>query len=209
MNIDKLKGHIPDSVYEQLPDTMSKSKIDTALELSHFLSQCAHESGNFSVTKENLNYSEERLILIFKNDFDTNHDKVVSTNEKIKAKILAKKPEEIANFVYANQNGNGNEASGDGYKFCGRGYIQLTGRSNYVAFDKLVEEDLLTSPGLVATKYPLMSAAFFFDKNKLWDICNKGATNEIITRLTKAINGGLNGLSERIQLFNKFYNLLK
>jgi len=209
MDITKLKGHIPDSVYGQLPDTIAKSKIDSALKLAHFISQCAHESGNFSVTKENLNYSEEGLLKIFKHDFDINHDGKYSDNEEKKAEILAKKPEQIANFVYANQNGNGNEVSGDGYKFCGRGYIQLTGRSNYAAFDKQVEEDLLTSPGLVATKYPLMSAAFFFDKNKLWDICSQGSTKEVITRLTKRINGGVLGLNERIEFFNKFYNLLK
>jgi len=105
--------------------------------------------------------------------------------------------------------GNGDEASGDGYKYCGRGYIQLTGKVNYSAFDKLVTEDLLTNPGLVATKYPLMSAAFFFNTNNLWTICDKGSSTQVITELTKRINGGTNGLDDRIAIFNKYFNILK
>ncbi len=209
MDITKLKDHIPDQVYNQLPDTIKKFNIDGPLRLSHFLAQCAHESANFSIVKENLNYSEERMLQIFKGDFDTNHDKVLSEEEKKKAKELAHNPEKIANFVYANQNGNGNEASGDGYRFSGRGYIQLTGRSNYAAFNKIVADDLLKAPSLVATKYPLLSAAWFFDSRGLWKVCDKGATDDVVKQVTRIVNGGTYGLSERIQYFHKFYNLLK
>lgn len=209
LNLDKLKGIIPDTVIAQIPDTAKKFNITTNLRLAHFLAQCAHESGNFTRVIENLNYGEDRMLAIFKSDFDTNHDKVLSESEKKKAKLISHNPEKVGNFVYANQNGNGDEASGDGYKYCGRGYIQLTGRSNYAAFNKLVEDDIISSPRLVATKYPLMSAAFFFDKNKLWTICDKGFDKATITLVTKRVNGGTNGLDERIKQFNKFYNVLK
>ena len=111
--------------------------------------------------------------------------------------------------MYANQNGNGNEASGDGYKYCGRGYIQLTGKTNYAAFDKLVADDILASPGLVATKYPLMSAAFFFNTNGLWTICDKGSDDATVTSVSKRVNGGTIGLNERLKNFKKIYALLK
>lgn len=196
--IDKLKGVIPDSVLVQIPDTAKKFNITTPLRLAHFLSQCAHESGNFTVFKENLNYSAEGLKKTFGKYFPGN------LNES-----YAKKPDKIANRVYGNRMGNGDESSGDGYKYSGRGAIQLTGKDNYAAFDKYVDDDILNNPGLVATKYPLMSAAFFFEKNKLWTICDKGSDTATITSLTKRINGGTNGLNDRIQKFNKFYNILK
>jgi len=209
LKIDKLKGIIPDSVLAEIPITAEKFNITTNLRLAHFLSQCAHESGGFSVVKENLNYSEDRMVQIFKHDFDVNHDKVISDSEKKKAKELAGQPDKIGNFVYANQNGNGNEASGDGYKYSGRGYIQLTGRVNYAEFDKLVTEDIMESPGLVATKYPLSSAAFYFSKNNLWKICDQGATNNVVIQLTKRINGGTIGLDDRLARFKKYYDILK
>lgn len=204
----KLKNVIPDSVLEQIPDTAAKFNINSPLRLAHFLAQCAHESGSFKRVRENLNYSETRMLEIFKSDFDANHDRILSTKEKEKAKALVGHPDKIANFVYANQNGNGSEASGDGYKYAGKGYIMLTGRKNYADFDKLVEDNIITNPELVATKYPLMSAAYFFQKNALWSICDKGATNMIVTTLTKRVNGGTYGLAERIKFFNKFYKIL-
>jgi len=209
LDIQKFKGLIPDNVFAQLPFVISKFKIDSTLRLCHFLSQCAHESGNFSVTKESLNYKEERLLEIFKHDFDANKDRVLSVAEKLKAKELANNPEKIANFVYANQNGNGNEASGDGYKFCGRGYIQLTGRSNYVDFGKFIGIDLTQTPAIVATDYALLSAAFFFQKNGLWSICDLGSDTDTITKLSIKINGGKNGLPDRIERFNYFWSKTK
>ncbi|NDE60326.1 MAG: glycoside hydrolase family 19 protein, partial [Acidimicrobiia bacterium] len=110
--------------------------------------------------------------------------------------------------VYASRMGNGAEASGDGYKFRGRGYIQLTGKDNYTAFGKAIGEDIPSNPDLVATTYPLLSAAWFFNKNGLHKLADKGATPEVVTMVTKRVNGGTIGLSERIKEFNTFYKLL-
>ena len=196
--IDKLKGSIPDTVLAQIPDTAAKFNITTPLRLAHFLSQTAHESGNFTIFKENLNYSSDGLKKIFGKYFPGNL-----------SESYAHKPEQIADRVYANRMGNGDEKSGDGYKYCGRGAVQITGKVNYTAFDKFVDEDILTNPGLVATKYPLMSAGFFFNNNGLWSICDKGSDDATITAVTKRINGGVNGLAERKAYFNKYWNLLK
>jgi putative chitinase len=130
------------------------------------------------------------------------------TPDKELANKYARQPEKIANRVYANRMGNGDEASGDGWKYKGAGYIQLTGKDNYAAFDKFVEDDILANPDLVATKYPLMSAAFFFHKNKLWDVCDKGHTHDVVVAVTKRINGGVIGLEERQKNFDFFYNTL-
>jgi len=197
MDINKLKGHIPDSVIAQIADTASKFNITTTLRLAHFLAQCGHESGGFKAVSENLNYSASGLQTIFKKYFTA-----------ISAAEYQRKPEKIANIVYANRMGNGNQASGDGYKFRGRGYIQLTGKDNYTSFDKTVEDDILTNPDLVATKYPLSSAAFFFNKNGLWAICDKGADDATVTAVTKRVNGGTIGLADRIKHFNEYYKLL-
>ena len=104
--------------------------------------------------------------------------------------------------------GNGAEASGDGWKYRGRGYIQLTGKENYMAFDATVPEDIKSNPDLVATKYALASAAFFFKKNGLWAICDRGADMATVTSVTKRVNGGTIGLADRQKHFNEFYHLL-
>ena len=104
--------------------------------------------------------------------------------------------------------GNGPEASGDGYKFRGRGYIQLTGKENYTAFDKTVPEDILANPDLVASKYALASAAFFFNKNNLWKICDQGSSDQVVTAVTKRVNGGTIGLPDRLKHFKEYYHLL-
>jgi putative chitinase len=197
MNIDKLKGHIPDTVIAQIPGVLDKFEINTPLRLAHFLAQCGHESGGFKVVSENLNYGAAGLQSIFKKYF---------TAES--AKEYQRKPEKIANIVYANRMGNGNQASGEGYKFRGRGFIQLTGKDNYTAFDKSVEDDILTNPELVATKYPLLSAAWFFHKNGLHKIADEGATDAVVTKVTKRVNGGTIGLPDRIKHFNEYNNLL-
>ena len=207
--VQKIKGHIPDAVFQQIPATCAAFNIITPLRLAHFLAQCDHESGGFKAVSENLNYGSEGLLGTFKSDFDTNHNKVLEANEKLKANTLSRKPEAIANFVYADQNGNGNEASGDGWKYRGRGFIQLTGRSNYEGFTKFIGEDCIANPDLVSTKYPLASAAFFFNKNKLWSICDLGSTDDVVTKVTKKVNGGTIGLPDRIKNFKEFYNLLK
>jgi putative chitinase len=114
----------------------------------------------------------------------------------------------IASKVYGGRMGNGNEATREGYKFRGRGYIQLTGKNNYTAFGKVVNADLIANPDLVATQYPLLSAAWFFTKNKLNEVADKGATDKVVTSVSKIVNGGTNGLAERIEHFHKYYTLL-
>jgi putative chitinase len=196
--LEKLKGHVPDSVIAQIPDTAAKFGITNVLRLAHFLAQCGHESGGFKAVSENLNYSADGLKKIFGKYFPGN------LNES-----YARQPEKIAARVYASRMGNGDESSKEGFKFRGRGYIQLTGKSNYANFAKFIGEDTIANPDLVATKYPLASAAFFFDSNKLWSICDKGADDATVTAVTKRVNGGTIGLPDRIKHFKEYYALLK
>jgi len=199
MNLEKLKGHIPDSVIAQIPSIETKFEINTPLRLAHFLAQCGHESGGFKVLRENLNYGAKGLRSIFGKYFPT--DALALAYER--------KPEKIANKVYANRMLNGDETSGDGYKFCGRGFIQLTGKENYTNFGKAIGVDLTATPDLVATQYPLMSAAWFFHKNGLHKMADAGATEATVTSVTKRVNGGVIGLPDRIKHFNEYYSLLK
>ena len=198
MDLSKLKGHVPDSVIADIPMIIEKYGIDTALKLAHFLGQAGHESGNFKVVNENLNYSGDRLKVIFPKYFK---DKDVTSYNR--------NPEKIANVVYASRMGNGAEATGEGYKFRGRGYIQLTGKDNYKSFGASIGEDLTTNPDLVSTKYALASAAWFFSKNGLCAIAEKGIGDDIITQITKRVNGGTIGLEDRIKHTKEFYSLLK
>lgn len=195
MNLEKLKGHVPDSVIEQLPETMAKFGLDTPIKLAHFLSQAGHESGGFKVVNENLNYGAKGLRNIFGKYFPTDD----------KALLYERKPEKIANLVYGGRMGNGAESTGEGYKFRGRGYIQLTGKDNYDALGKAIGEDLVANPDLVATKYPLMSAAWFFQR--CLPKC-KDATEDSITAVTKCVNGGTIGIEDRTKHFNEYYKLL-
>jgi putative chitinase len=198
LNLSKLKGHIPDNVIQMIPDTAAKFGINTPLRLAHFLAQCGHESGGFRVTSENLNYSAKGLNGIFKKYFPT---------EAI-AKQYERKPEKIANKVYANRMANGSEASGDGYKFRGRGYIQLTGRDNYTQFGKSIGEDMTANPDKVAGQYALLSAAWFFSKNGLHKMADEGSSDAVVTKITKRVNGGTIGLADRIKHFKEYYYLL-
>jgi putative chitinase len=199
MDISKLKGHVPDAVIAQIPEVMDKFQINTPLRLCHFLAQCGHESGNFKAVNENLNYGAKGLRGIFPKYFPT--DALAAEYER--------KPEKIANKIYGGRMGNGPEATGEGYKYRGRGYIQLTGKDNYSAFDKVVTEDITTNPDLVATKYPLLSAAWFWNSRKLNEIADKGATDAEVTAITKKVNGGTIGLDDRIKHFKEFYALVK
>jgi len=199
MDISKLKGHIPETVIAQIPDTAAKFELNTPLRLAHFLAQCGHESGGFKLVKENLNYGAKGLRGIFGKYFPTD----------AKALQYERKPEKIANLVYGNRMGNGPESSGDGFKYCGRGFIQLTGKDNYTSFGKSINEDITAAPQLVAEKYPLLSAAWFFHKNGLHKIADKGATDQVVTEVTKRVNGGTIGLPDRIKHFKEYYELLK
>ena len=167
---------------------------------AHFFAQTAHESGNFKAFAENLNYGAAGLTGIFKKYFPTNE----------KALLYERKPEKIANLVYASRMGNGDEASGDGFKFRGRGALQLTGKDNYKVFSEYLKNpEIMTNPDLVATEFAFESAIFFFDRNKLWDICDKGVNKDTILALTKRINGGTHGLADREEKTLKYYGYLK
>ena len=192
-----LKGHVPGAVIAQIPDTAAKFNITTPLRLAHFLAQCGHESGGFKAVTENVNYSADGLKKIFGKYFPGNLEE-----------SYARQPEKLASRVYGNRMGNGDEASKEGYKFRGRGYIQLTGKQNYTAFAKSIGEDTVANPDLVATKYPLASAAWFFSKNGLNAIADKGATDQVVTLVTKRVNGGTIGLADRIKHFKEYYHLL-
>lgn len=185
------------------PGTMKKAMEFykfTPERAAHFFAQTAHESGNFKAFSENLNYGASGLLGIFKKYFPT----------EALAKQYERQPEKIANRVYASRMGNGDEASGDGYKFRGRGALQLTGKSNYQAFaNYLKKPEIMTNPDLVATDYSFESAIFFFDKNKLWDICDKGVNKDTILALTKRINGGTHGLADREEKTMKYYGYVK
>jgi putative chitinase len=167
---------------------------------AHFFAQTAHESGNFKAFAENLNYGASGLTTTFKKYFPTTE----------KALLYERKPEKIANLVYGNRMGNGDEASGEGFKFRGRGALQLTGKDNYKVFSEYLKNpEIMTNPDLVATEFAFESAIFFFDRNKLWDICDKGVNKDTILALTKRINGGTHGLADREEKTLKYYGYLK
>lgn len=162
---------------------------------AHFFGQCAHESGGFKIFSENLNYSADGLNKIFRKYFPTPSSTAG----------YARNPEKIANKVYANRMGNGPESSGDGWRFRGRGPIQLTGRSNYTEFSKDIDRpDVLTNPGIVATELAFESALWFFRKNGLFAIADKGVTDAVITQITKRVNGGTHGLDDRLKKTKQF-----
>ncbi len=164
---------------------------------AHFFGQCAHESGNFKVFSENLNYSADGLTKIFKKYFPS----VAATAG------YARKPEKIANKVYANRMGNGPESSGDGWKFRGRGPIQLTGKDNYTAFSQAIgRPDVLTNPDIVCGELAFESALWFFRKNNLLVTADKGVTDAVITQITKRVNGGTHGLDDRLKKTKQFAN---
>ena len=155
---------------------------------AHFFAQCAHESGNFKAFSENLNYGAKGLRTTFGKYFQT---------EGI-AKNYERQPQRIANRAYANRMGNGDEASGEGFAFRGRGPLQLTGKNNYQAFANYMKRpDIMDNPDLVATELGFESALWFFDANKLWSICDQGINDAAILALTKRINGGTHGLEDR------------
>lgn len=198
LKLDKLKGHVPQVVIDSIPEVASKFGINTPLRVAHFLAQCGHESGGFRLTQENLNYSAKGLNGIFRKYFPT----------EASAATYARNPQKIANKVYGGRMGNGPESSGEGYKFRGRGYIQLTGKENYTAFGKSIGVDILSNPDSVASTYALASAAWFFSKNGLHKIADEGASDIVVTKITKRVNGGTIGLADRIKHFKEYYHLL-
>lgn len=198
MNLSKLRGSVPDNLLDEIYEVSNKFQINTSLRMAHFLSQVAHESGGFKFVTENLNYSAQGLKKTFSKYF----------KQQGLAEAYARKPELIASRVYANRMGNGGEGSREGWKFRGRGYLQLTGRNNYERFDEFVDDNVLENPELVATKYPLLSAAWFFHINGINRISDRGSDEDTIRRVTRAVNGGYNGLDDRRRYFKKYYDLL-
>ena len=196
--LKKLSSKIPVQVLSELEFVIREFDISNPFRLSHFLAQCAHESGNFRHVRENLNYSAEGLVKVFPKYFS-----------KETTLWYARKPEAIANLVYGGRMGNGDKNSGDGWKYRGRGYIQLTGKSNYKAFaDHIGDTNIMINSDLVATKYPLTSAAWFFETKKLWKICDEGLHNDIVKKITYRINGGYNGLADRLSKTTVISNLI-
>lgn len=196
----KLSNTLPINVVDEIPLCAEKFQINTPLRVAHFLAQCAHESINFKFTEENLNYSEKSLKAMFPEHF-----------QGAMASLYAKKPEKIANRIYANKMGNRNELSGDGYLFRGRGYLRLTGCHHYIAFnDSLSNQDvnLLSNPDLVATSIPLLSAAWLWDARLLNTLADRGADRSIVVAITKKIKSKTLSLNDRINQFKALYSLL-
>jgi len=197
--LDALKGHVPQAIIDQIPDTAARFGITTPLRLAHFLSQTHHETGGFRLFSENLNYKAKGLCGIFRKYFPS-----VTI-----AMQYERKPEKIANRVYSSRMGNGNEASGDGWKYRGRGALQTTGKSNYQDFANFMKmPEIMSNPDLVATKYALASAGFFFKRNNLWTICDRGADKTTVMSVRKRVNGGLIGIDDVLKHFNEYYHLL-
>lgn len=200
-------GLVPDGSIGK--KTLTKIKevlnIDTDEALAHFMGQCAHESANFTAVFENLNYSSNSLLRVFPRYFNASN-----------VNKYQRQPMKIANKVYANRMGNGDEASGDGWKYRGMGFIQLTGKYNQELFaDTIGVPEIKDNPELIATEYPFESAKFFFDRCKLWGYTEVVDENSILI-LSKSINLGNpkakgipNGLDDRIAKTNYYYNLLK
>jgi putative chitinase len=199
LNLAALAGKVPDTVIAQIPETATKFGITTNLRLAHFLAQCALESANFTATSENMNYSAQRIPQVFGKYF-----------KGVDPAPYAHNPQKLGSRVYANRMGNGDEASGDGFKYRGRGYIQLTGKNNYRSFTNHIGDDCVANPDLVATKYPLASAGFFFNSNSIWAICDQGATDAVVSKVSTRVNGmnPAHGLADRTTNFRKFWKAL-
>jgi putative chitinase len=195
IDYSKLTKHLPENVYVQILDVVIKYQINTPRRLAHFLAQCHHESAGFNVVEENLNYSAEGLLRTFKKYFTPEQ-----ANEYAHNKVR------IASRVYANRMGNGDEESQEGWLYRGRGYVQLTGKDNYAALNDQLPGDILKNPDIVATRYPMLSAAWFWDKNKINDLL---CDNETIDDVTRKVNGGLNGVDDRSRLFYDYLDILK
>lgn len=185
------KNKDADSWYDPLSKILPKYNINTILRVAAFIAQCAHESGQFTVVQENLNYSADGLNRVFPKYF---------VNAGRDANSYARQPEKIANIVYANRMGNGDTASGDGWKHRGRGLIQLTGKDNYTLFAKSVNMTIDQAIAYLETKEgAIESACWFWTKNNL----NALADAQDMKSLTKRINGGFNGLEDRMHYYKK------
>lgn len=192
MNIQCLYGFIPNKLFEELPSVIEKFGLNTPTKLAHFLGQCSAETG-FRSTEENLNYSAKALFQKFRKSVKT----------QAKANYLAGKPQEIANVIYANRIGNGNYASGDGWRYRGRGYIQLTGKANYQKFSEFIGEDVVSNPDLVATKYPLTVSAWYF-MSRVKSRASLPVNSSGVSKVTDSVKGSSSGYRGRLLLTQKY-----
>ena len=191
------KNKFVDHWYEVLAQLLPEYEIDTPQRIAAFIAQCSHESGGFTTIKENLNYRPESLVRLFSKYFD------LPTAQRYCA--LPNKQEAIANRIYANRMGNGDESSGDGYKYCGRGLIQLTGKDNYFWFSASLGITPEEASEYMATfEGAAQSACWFWENNKL----NQWADAGDILTLTKRINGGTIGLEDRIKHYEHALHVL-
>jgi len=190
---------IPDKVIIELNKIADEYKINSVLRAAHFLSQCSYESSNFTKLFEDLNYSKERLMQVFPHYF----------KDLEQAALYEHNPEKLGDYIYANRLGNGDVNSGDGYRYRGRGYLHLTGVLNYRSFNRFIKDNVVTNPDLVATHYPLESSVWFFGSSSIWPLCDKGSSSSDIEAVTRRVNGGINGLSNRIICFNTIFSHLK
>ena len=189
------KNKEPEFWFNAMNTYLPKFGITTAARVAGFVAQGQHESGDFTMLQENLNYSAKGLRSIFGKYFP---DDAIASQ-------YAKKAEMIANRVYGGRMGNGPESSGDGWKFRGRGPIQLTGKSNYTQFAQDIgRPDVLTNPDIVATELAFESALWFFNKNGLFAIAAKGVSDAVIGQITRRVNGGTHGLDDRIKKTKQF-----
>ena len=197
----KNNGLVPDGIIGK--NTLLKMKevfgISSDETMAHFIGQLVHESGDFKYGRENLNYSANSLRLVFKKYFPTKE-----LQEK-----YARQPEKIANIVYANRMGNGDTASGEGWKYRGAYSLQITGKQNFTYFSKYVnDKEVLNNPGNTVDKYYWEAALFFFEINNLYPL-TKVVDYNSVRKLTRRINGGYNGLQHRYDMTIKYYNILK
>lgn len=203
------KGELPKKVIEQLPIVIDKFNINNNYRLAHLLGQCSHESNGFKAIRESINYSVKGLQSFVKWGRITKDDAL-----KYGRNSVLEKPAnqfEIAIRIYGGEWGRknlGNTEPTDGWDLRGTGYLQTTGRYNFDRVSKFIGIDFTHNPNLLAEKYPLISAAFFFMDKKLWNICDEGITDEIIKKITKIINGKDFGLKHRTSETNRFYNIL-
>lgn len=187
---------IPENLKLFFDKTAEEFQITSRLRRAHFLAQVAHESGNFKHIEENLNYSATGLMATFSKYFP----------DMSGALTYQRHPSAIASRVYANRMGNGDESSRDGWKYRGRGYIQLTGKNNYRKFSEYSKIDVVTNPDLLATpELAMRSAGWFWKTNGLNEIADQGTQDEIVKRITKIINGSYNGLEDRLNKFAEYY----
>jgi putative chitinase len=185
---------VPEYLQKFFCETCDKYRINTKLRKAHFLSQVMHESNRFKAKEENLDYSSEGLLKIFPKYFP----------KKSIALTYARHPEAIASKVYANRMGNGDESSRDGWKYRGRGFMQVTGKDNYIKASAALNADFINNPELLGQdKYAMLSAGWFWDKAKLNLVADKGANEDVVKAITKIVNGGLNGLEDRVKRFNE------